>query len=142
MKKTGSSALFFSVAMFAALPQVMAQSYPAKPVRVIVPFVAGGAADIVTRVVSQKLGEIWNQQMIVDNRPGAEGIIGTEIGGEPVSKEPCARTPVVADNRPAAARQILHRRAVRSIDSPPDNRIRGLAVDAQAGVSRALPDRC
>ena len=70
MKKTGSSALFLGVALCAALPQAMAQSYPAKPVRVIVPFVAGGAADIVTRVVSQKLGEIWNQQVIVDNQIG------------------------------------------------------------------------
>ena len=79
MQRTGSSALILSVALFAVLPQAMAQSYPAKPVRVIVPFVAGGAADIVTRVVSQKLGEIWNQQMIVDNRAGAGGNIGGEL---------------------------------------------------------------
>ncbi len=60
------------------------QNYPAKPVRVIVPFVAGGAADIVTRVVSQKLGEIWSQQVIVDNRAGASG----NIGGELATKAP------------------------------------------------------
>ena len=82
MKKTGSSALFLGVALCAAWPQAMAQSYPAKPVRVIVPFVAGGAADIVTRVVSQKLGEIWNQQMIVDNRAGAGGNIGGELAAK------------------------------------------------------------
>ena len=56
-----------------------AQTYPIKAVRVIVPFTAGGATDIVTRVVSQKLGEIWGQQLIVDNRAGAGGNIGGEL---------------------------------------------------------------
>jgi tripartite-type tricarboxylate transporter receptor subunit TctC len=56
-----------------------AQSYPAKSVRVIVPFSAGGATDIVTRLVSQKLGEIWGQQVVVDNRAGAGGNIGGEL---------------------------------------------------------------
>ena len=59
-----------------------AQSYPAKSVRVIVPFTAGGATDIVTRVVSQKLGEIWGQQLIVDNRGGAGGNIGGELAAK------------------------------------------------------------
>jgi len=57
----------------------IAQNYPSKSVRVIVPFTAGGATDIVTRVVSQKLGEIWGQQLIVDNRAGAGGNIGGEL---------------------------------------------------------------
>jgi tripartite-type tricarboxylate transporter receptor subunit TctC len=56
-----------------------AQNYPSKSVRVIVPFTAGGATDIVTRVVSQKLGEMWGQQLIVDNRGGAGGNIGGEL---------------------------------------------------------------
>ena len=56
-----------------------AQNYPVKSVRVIVPFTAGGATDIVTRVVSQKLGEMWGQQLIVDNRGGAGGNIGGEL---------------------------------------------------------------
>ncbi len=56
-----------------------AQSYPAKSVRVVVPFSAGGATDIVTRVIGQKLGEIWGQQVVVDNRAGAGGNIGGEI---------------------------------------------------------------
>ncbi len=53
-----------------------ADSYPAHPVRVVVPFAAGTSPDIVIRIVGQKLGEIWGQQMIVENRPGAGGGIG------------------------------------------------------------------
>ena len=65
-------------AVLAAAPAA-AQSYPSRSVRVIVPFTAGGATDIVTRVVSQKLGEMWGQQLIVDNRGGAGGNIGGEL---------------------------------------------------------------
>lgn len=61
---------------------VAAQSYPAKPVRVLVPFPAGGATDIVTRVVSQKLGEMWGQQIVVDNRGGAGGNIAGELAAK------------------------------------------------------------
>ena len=57
----------------------LAQTYPAKPVRVIVPFAAGGTFDTVARVVSQKLAETWAQQVIVDNRPGGGTIIATEM---------------------------------------------------------------
>ena len=56
-----------------------AQNYPSKPVRVIVPFSAGGATDIVARLVSQKLGDTWGQQVVVDNRAGAGGNIGGEL---------------------------------------------------------------
>ncbi len=56
-----------------------AQSYPMKPIRMIVPSSPGGGTDLVARPVAQKLTERWGQQVIVDNRPGAGTIIGTEI---------------------------------------------------------------
>jgi hypothetical protein len=56
-----------------------AQVYPEKSVRMIVPYAAGGNADLLGRVVSQKLGEVFAQQFIVDNRAGANGVIGTEL---------------------------------------------------------------
>ena len=56
-----------------------AQSYPLKPVRMIVPFPPGGAADMIGRVVAQKLSEQFGQQVIVDNRSGASGNIGAEL---------------------------------------------------------------
>ena len=56
-----------------------AQTWPARPVRVIVPYPAGGTSDILTRLVGAKLTETWGQQVISDSRPGANGNIGVEI---------------------------------------------------------------
>jgi len=56
-----------------------AQSYPAKPIRVVVPYPAGGTSDILTRMVGVKITESWGQQVIADVRPGANGNIGVEI---------------------------------------------------------------
>ncbi|MGH8668926.1 MAG: Bug family tripartite tricarboxylate transporter substrate binding protein [Burkholderiales bacterium] len=73
----------FVAAAIAPLP-AYAQAYPAKAVRIIVPFSPGGATDIVTRLLAQKLTEMWDQQVVADNRAGASG----NIGGELVAKSP------------------------------------------------------
>lgn len=59
-----------------------AQSYPVRPVRFIVALAPGGAGDIVARTVAGKLSELWGQQVLIDNRPGANTIIGTEIAAK------------------------------------------------------------
>jgi len=62
----------------AAAPAVLAQSYPAKPVRVVVTFPPGGTPDIYGRVMSSELSKMWNQSVVVENRTGAGGTIGTD----------------------------------------------------------------
>jgi tripartite-type tricarboxylate transporter receptor subunit TctC len=56
-----------------------AQDYPSRPVRMVVPFPAGSASDFLARVLGQKLSESWGQQVVVDNRPGAGGLIGGTV---------------------------------------------------------------
>jgi tripartite-type tricarboxylate transporter receptor subunit TctC len=73
----------FASMLFAAGVAV-AQGYPAKPLRMILPFPPGGPTDVLGRVVGQKLGEALGQPVVVDNRPGAGGNVGTEYA----SKQP------------------------------------------------------
>lgn len=69
-------------AMLAASAAALAQGYPAKPVRLIVADAAGGAPDQLGRLLAQKLSESLGQQMIVDNRPGAAGVLGADIASK------------------------------------------------------------
>ena len=63
-------------------PQYAQYHYPVKPIRFIVPQAAGGSTDILSRTVGQKLSEAFAQQVVVDNRPGANGIVGTELAAK------------------------------------------------------------
>jgi tripartite-type tricarboxylate transporter receptor subunit TctC len=71
-------------AALTAAPPVSAQTFPSKPVRLVAPFTAGGPVDITARILAQKLSDAWGQQVVVDNRTGASGMIGAEM----VAKSP------------------------------------------------------
>jgi tripartite-type tricarboxylate transporter receptor subunit TctC len=77
MTKLLPTLLFVNLALAQALP-VSAQTYPAKPVRIVIGFAAGGGADILARTVGPKLGEVLGQSIVIDNRPGAAGHIANE----------------------------------------------------------------
>jgi tripartite-type tricarboxylate transporter receptor subunit TctC len=80
------AATVIALALFAAhaagQPQVAGQGYPSRPIRIIVANTAGSGMDNVTRIIGQKLTEAWGQQIVVDNRPGAGGVIGHEIAAK------------------------------------------------------------
>lgn len=82
--KTLPRALPFGLLLAASLSTGWAQTYPVKPVRLIVPFAPGGFTDVVARILGQRLSTAMGQQFIIDNRPGAGSIIGTEV----VAKSP------------------------------------------------------
>jgi tripartite-type tricarboxylate transporter receptor subunit TctC len=81
-------------------------SYPDKPVRIIVPFAPGGATDVVARALGQRLGELWKQQVVVDNRPGAGG----NIGADAVAKaDPDGYTLLLASPAEVAINEFLYK---------------------------------
>jgi len=70
------------VGLYALPSGAQTQAYPAKPVRFILPFAAGSAVDLLARVYGQRMSETWKQQILIDNRTGANGIIGTELAAK------------------------------------------------------------
>lgn len=74
--------LSVAVGCVVAAGSAIAQPYPSRPVRMIVPYSAGGATDIVARIVALKLPELLGQQVVIDNRPGAGSLIGTDIAAK------------------------------------------------------------
>jgi tripartite-type tricarboxylate transporter receptor subunit TctC len=70
------------ILLFLAVALGHAQGWPQKPVRIIVPFAPGGASDLMPRLVGEKLSALWSQAVVIDNRPGAAGNIGMELGAK------------------------------------------------------------
>ncbi len=85
----------------------LAQNYPAKPVRLIVPFAPGGSADILARSLSQRMSEALGQSVVVDNRGGAGGVIGAELAAKAV---PDGYTVLFTTNGPVTVSQSLQKK--------------------------------
>ena len=77
--RVGLRALALAATVFTLAGSAVGQSYPTRPIKVIVPFPPGDAADILSRLIGPKVSERLGQQMVVENRPGASGQIGLEI---------------------------------------------------------------
>jgi tripartite-type tricarboxylate transporter receptor subunit TctC len=106
-----------------------AQSYPTKPVRIVVPLPAGGAADAITRAVSNRLAETWGQQIIIENKGGAN----TQIGAEAVAKAaPDGYTLLATSETTLAVNPFLYRKlAYEAKDLTP---VSGLGIVTQSLV--------
>ena len=75
---------FFALLAFALAPMLgQAQDFPPPQVRIVVPFTPGGGTDVITRLVAQHLAEMWKVAVIIDNRVGAGGVIGSKWAAEP-----------------------------------------------------------
>jgi len=81
MRMAGIRTYLAFLGLLISIP-VQGQAYPEKPVRLIVPFTAGSAVDTLARIPGQKLSELWGQPVVVDNRVGANGTIGTEAAAK------------------------------------------------------------
>jgi len=100
MKKLGS---FVGAVLWAAV--AVAQPFPSRPVKIVVPAAAGGATDALSRSIASRLAEVWNQPVVVENRPGATQI----IGGEYVAKSaPDGHTLLISDAATFVMNHILH----------------------------------
>ena len=82
MLNSKTARLVLAAAMATAGSMAWAQTYPDRPVRVVVPFPAASATDVLARTIGQKLSEKWRQPVVIDNRPGAAGNLGTEIAAK------------------------------------------------------------
>jgi len=99
------SLLIFISLVISLIADATAQEWPSKPVRIIVPFPAGGSADLLPRVVGEKLSEKWGQPVVVENRPGAAG----NIGADAVFKaEPDGYTLLSAPPPPLVINRLLY----------------------------------
>ncbi len=79
MRSVLTRAVAAIVLALVSLTSVLGQEFPSKPVRFVVPYAAGGSGDLLARLLGTKLSAMWGQQVVIDNKPGAGGLIGTEF---------------------------------------------------------------
>jgi tripartite-type tricarboxylate transporter receptor subunit TctC len=106
MRRIPNAAAAMSFVFWFALA-AQAQDYPGRPIRIVVPFPAGGSADLIPRIVGEKLAAKWGQAVVVENRPGAAGNIGAELV---YKSEPDGYTLLSAPPPPLVINQSLYKK--------------------------------
>ena len=104
MRVARSLLLIFGIAGALVAGVAPAQTYPSKPVRLIVTYPAAGSSDLMARILGQKLSELWGQSVIVENKPGAAGSIGMEFASH---QAPDGLSFVIANLGPAVINPLL-----------------------------------
>src|SRR5215216_6121306 len=104
--RIGRARQVLCTALLVSSTAAVAQSYPAKPIRIIVPYAPGGSTDVVFRILAPRLTEILGQQIVIDNRPGAASTIGLEI----VAKAPPDGYTVGVNNIAYGANPAIYRK--------------------------------
>jgi tripartite-type tricarboxylate transporter receptor subunit TctC len=106
MASTLYRALTLLVLTLPAPASAAAQDFPSRPVRFVVPYAAGGSGDVLARLLGNKLSAVWGQQVVVDDKPGAGGLIGTEFAAR---SEPDGYTIYLATDGPLTIAATLHK---------------------------------
>ena len=109
MRVVSFRAIAAALAALVTLAGAQAQDFPAKPVRFVVPYAAGGSGDLLARLLGEKLSKMWGQQVVVDNKPGAGGLIGTEFAAR---SDPDGYTIYLATDGPITIAPTLHKKAL------------------------------
>lgn len=94
------------VAALAPVAGVAAEDFPSRPVQLIVPYAPGGSGDLIARLLGDKLSALWGQQVVVENKPGAGGLVGTETAAHAA---PDGYTLYLATDGPLTVAATLHR---------------------------------
>jgi len=105
----GTARYFALILLVLTVPpweNAVAQDFPSRPVRFVVPYAAGGSGDMLARLLGNKLSVIWGQQVVVDNKPGANGLIGTEFAAR---SEPDGYTIYLATDGPLTIAATLYK---------------------------------
>jgi tripartite-type tricarboxylate transporter receptor subunit TctC len=97
--------LIAGIGMTAVCAVAAAQTYPSKPIRFVIPYPPGGASDVTARIIGAKMTEAWAQQVIIDNRPGANGIIALE---QVAKSAPDGYTILMANVGPNAINPVVY----------------------------------
>src|ERR1035437_7340732 len=94
------------VAALASLASAEAQDFPSRPVRFVVPYAPGGSGDLLARLLGAKLSSMWGWQVVVENKPGAGGLIGTDFAAH---AEPDGYSIYLATDGPLTVAATLHK---------------------------------